>query len=64
MGSATITFKARGVVNGSEYDSEWWVESWTGTPTCDRYNSNTYMEPRFERPNCHIRNHRWWCRGQ
>ena len=31
MGSATITFKARGVLNGSEYDSEWWVESWTGT---------------------------------
>ena len=31
MGSATITFKARGVANGNEYDSEWWVESWTGT---------------------------------
>ena len=31
MGSATITFKAQGILNGSEYDSEWWVDSWTGT---------------------------------
>ena len=31
MGSATIVFKAQGVVNGNEYDSQWWVDSWTGT---------------------------------
>ena len=26
-----MTFKCRGVLDGNEYDSEWWIDSWSGS---------------------------------
>ena len=31
LGGATVTFKTRGVLDGNEYDSEWWIDSWSGS---------------------------------
>ena len=31
LGGASVTFKCRGVLDGNEYDSEWWIDSWSGT---------------------------------
>ena len=31
LGGASVTFKCRGVLDGNEYDSEWWVDGFTGS---------------------------------